>query len=376
MKDKYCMKSSNAWKKIMTVTASVFVLSCVIMFISVKSRGFSEVYSKTVSAFLRTLLSAITGIFPFSLAEALVVILAPIAAVFTVFELIRFVILKKKSALRHLSGVLSAVFLFASLFINTFGVCYNRNPIEISLGLDKKSVSTEELVEVAQELRISLGSYAKQIDYLPSGASKLPYSWKELNKRIDKGYEKLINEYDFFSSCHASAKKIFLSKLMTYTHISGIYMPLTGEANVNTNYPDYVVAYSTAHEKAHQRGIAGEDEANFAAFLACVYSEDSYLIYCAYMNMYDYYLSAVRKTDYVEYKRLSSQSSKEILGEMSSYYEFFERYSNSAASHVANQVNDTYLKTLGQSEGVESYGLVIELMTAYYKKNSLNAGNQ
>ena len=45
----------------------------------------------------------------------------------------------------------------------------------------------------------------------------------------------------------------------------------------------------------------------------------------------------------------------------------FEKYRYSAASEVANEVNDAYLKTLGEGDGVESYGLVIELMSAYLK---------
>lgn len=352
------------------ICLALFAYSCVIMLASFKSGAFSEWYSRSISAFLRSVLSAVTGIFPFSLAEILVAAVLPILAAVTLVSLVGLVFRRKKSCSRVPGIVLCTLLCAASLFVNVFGVCYNRFSAEHSLGLDeKKAVSKEELYSVSEKLRECLEITSENVSFDSDGASVCRCSWKELNKKIDNGYDNLRKEYDFVSDIKAPAKRILLSPIMTYTHISGIYMPLTGEANVNTNYPDYVVCFTTAHEKAHQRGVSGEDEANFIAYLACAASGDDYLVYCAQMSMYDYFLSAVYETDSQMYSSLLSESPENVLREMDSYYRFFEKYRNSATSDVAYEVNDAYLKTLGEDEGVKSYDLVIRLMTEWYEKN-------
>ena len=364
------MKSKCFPKKAFMICLTLFVYSGILMFASFKSRAFSEWYSRNVSAFLRSVLSAVTGILPFSLAEILVAAVLPTVVIITLVSLVGLVFFKRKAFSKVLGIVLCAVLCAASLFANVFGVCYNRFSAERSFGLDeKKTISKDELYDVSDKLRDALEITSKNVSFSADGASECPYSWKELNRIIDKGYDNLRKQYDFVSDIKAPAKRIILSPLMTYTHISGIYMPLTGEANVNTNYPDYVVCYTTAHEKAHQRGISGEDEANFIAYLACAASGDDYLVYCAQMSMYDYFLSAVYDTDALMYSSLLSDSPENVLREMDSYYRFFEKYRNSAASDVAYEVNDAYLKTLGKDEGVKSYDLVIRLMTEWYEKH-------
>ncbi len=351
------------------VNGIFFALSLVILFAAVKNEGFAGWYSNTVSAFLRYVLSVVTGILPFSLAEMLVVIGLPIILVYTLVKLVRWVFFKRKNAARALLYVFNAVVLCFSLFVNTFGVCYNTASLEKRMGLQREKINKFQLELLAKQFSVALEKDVKNVRFdEETGASVMPYSWDELNSKLDKGYEKLRADYDFLSYCNADAKKILFSPIMTYTHISGIYMPLTGEANVNTNYPKYVVAYSTAHEKAHQRGVASEDEANFVAYLACIASEDDYLVYCAHMSMYDYMLSALYSSDEELYRKLIEESPKEVFGEMYAYSVFFDKYRDSKASEVADNVNDTYLKTLGQEEGIQSYGLVVELMAAYAKK--------
>ncbi|MBQ8758479.1 MAG: DUF3810 family protein, partial [Clostridia bacterium] len=209
------------------------------------------------------------------------------------------------------------------------------------------------------------------VDFAEGGASTNPHEWKAINEKLDYGFERLEKKYKFLSAINADAKRIVLSPYMTYTHISGVFIPFTAEANVNTNYPEYVVAFSTAHEKAHQRGIAGEDEANFVAFLACLSSQDDYLRYVAYLSMYDYYLEEIYLSDSEMYFDLLNGTDRRILGEMYAYSVFFDKYRDSTASKVADTVNDTYIKTMGDSEGTRSYGRVVKLCTSYlmHQKN-------
>ena len=153
---------------------------------------------------------------------------------------------------------------------------------------------------------------------------------------------------------------------MSYTHITGVYTYFTGEANLNVAFPDYTVAYTAAHEMAHQRGIAPEDEANFVAFLVCLESDDPYIRYSGYVNVLEYVLNALYRADNKAYTEVYRLIDNTVRREFAAYSDFFSKYRDSVASNVSDKVNDTYLKLNG-TEGSVSYGLVVDIAVAYYK---------
>lgn len=155
---------------------------------------------------------------------------------------------------------------------------------------------------------------------------------------------------------------------MSYTHITGVYTFFTGESNINVAFPDYTIPFTAAHELAHQRGIARENEANFVAFLVCSSSEDDYVRYCAYLNMYEYVASALASADPSLYSQVYATLPTAVRAELDAYSRFYEKYRNSAASEVSGAVNNAVLIING-TEGTKSYGMVVDLAVAYYKDN-------
>ena len=156
-----------------------------------------------------------------------------------------------------------------------------------------------------------------------------------------------------------------LSEAMSYTHITGVYTFFTGEANINITFPDYTLPYTAAHELAHQRGIAREDEANFVAYLVCIEADDPYIRYSGYLNLFEYVSSALWRADPELYKEAVSGLGINARYEMKAYSEFFDKYRNSVASEISGVVNDTYL-TIQGTQGTASYGMVVDLAVAYY----------
>ena len=347
------------------VCFAVFVLSFILFVASLFSQTFAEILSRTVCNFTRSVMARLTSPFPFSFAEVLVVVGIPSLLIYTAVIVILAFFRRGDCVKTNTVFLCGTLMLFASLYFLNIGISYHRYPLERNLGIQKETIDKEQLLEGALFVNAELTKCSEDVTYSESGHSVMPYSFDELSDKLDEAYEKLCNDFDFIKNVKANSKRVALSEYMTYTHISGVYMPLTGEANVNTNYPDYVVAFSSAHEKAHQRGIAGEDEANFVAFLACMYSDDEYIRYSSYMSMLDYYLSALLKTDENMYYEVINSTAVNVCNEMKAYYEFFRKYSFSSASKVAEKVNDTHLKLQGQKEGTVSYGLVVELYQAY-----------
>ena len=206
---------------------------------------------------------------------------------------------------------------------------------------------------------------------LGHSVNDMVYSLDELNTKLNHAYLSSAEKYPFVQKMASNVKEVALSELMSYTHITGVYTYFTGEANINCVFPDYTIPFTMAHEMAHQRGIAREEEANFVAFLVCLESDDPYILYSAYLNMYEYVANDLYRADKELYSTVVSKKSARISAEQTAYSEFFAKYRDSVASNVASTVNDAYLKEQGQTAGAKSYGLVVDLAVAHYKNNGM-----
>jgi hypothetical protein len=193
----------------------------------------------------------------------------------------------------------------------------------------------------------------------------MPYGYGEMNDKLIEAYAKASEKYDFLQTLDSDLKPVMLSELMSYTHITGVYSFFTGEANINVAFPDYTIPYTAAHELAHQRGIAREDEANFMAFLVCMESDDAYIRYSAYLNLYEYVSNALYSASPELWSKSYGTLSYAVKAEMRAYSEFYEKYRDSVASEVSEVVNNTFL-TMQGTEGTRSYGMVVDLAVAYY----------
>ena len=73
-------------------------------------------------------------------------------------------------------------------------------------------------------------------------------------------YAALEEDFPCLQGAPLRAKGVKLSRLMSYIDFTGFFFPFTGEANVNTDFPPSLFAATVAHELAHQRGVAKEQD--------------------------------------------------------------------------------------------------------------------
>jgi len=332
---------------------------------SVFNPGFADWFNGTVSQFLRGCMAHITSVLPFSLAEFIILASPVILAVLIA------VCLKKASRgtrfmWRCMIGLLSVCAGLYAMFVFHFGVGYRTTSIDDKLGLDRQKVTAEELYETMAIVADHLNELADEIILIEGNGSVRPYSHDATVDLCVESYSSLADRYGFIPKLDVPVKQIVLSDYMTYTHISGVYTYFTGEANLNTNYPDYVNVYTTAHEMAHQRGIARENEANFIAYLVCITSDDPYMQYAGYLNMYDYLAGPLYSANRDYYVDILSGLSARVRYDRKCYTEFFDKYRDNAAADVSDAVNNTYLVLQGMEEGAKSYGMVVDLAVAYH----------
>ena len=350
------------WSKIALGVATLCILLYVIICIS---PTFADFFNEYVGGAFRFLFAQLTNILPFSLAETALLSIPVI-----LFFVIRYVWIyrcnTRKATIVTLVCILSIASMFLSSFVLTFAAGYRGTKLEDKLGITAQKIDKQDLYYTAEYLIREINKLSSEIEYDADGFSVMPYSFNEMNDKLIEAYGRFASEHDFINSFYSRLKPVLLSEAMSYAHITGIYTYFTGESNLNVRFPDYSIPFTAAHELSHQRGIAREDEANMMAFLVCLKSDDSYIRYCAYVNMYEYVANALYRADKEMFRKVDKQLDQNVVNEQIAYSKFFEKYSKSVTGQVSGTVNDIYLQSQG-TEGAKSYGMVVDLTVAYLK---------
>lgn len=340
---------------------AVSVLLCFVFF---RDQSFADGFNVTVGRGVRIILAKITDPLPFSFGEFLL-FSSPVllfALCITVYRLSR---RSAKNAVRCFAAVILTAAVIWCTFIIDFSSGYRGTSLAEKMKLCERSISSDDLYRTTEIILEELNKTAESVVFLPDGSGVMPFSLDEMSEKLCNSYSEICDEYGFIDNYKTKVKPLIISEYMTYTHISGIYTFFTGEANLNTNYPDYVCVFSAAHEMAHQRGISREDEANFIAFLVCKNSDDEYIRYCAYLNMYEYLSSALYSSSPELYAKAYAELSPEVRGDLAAYSAFFDKYRENTAADVSDSLNNAYLEIQG-TEGVISYDMVTKLAVFYY----------
>lgn len=326
--------------------------------------GIADFLNSTVSAFSRAALALFSNLLPFSIGEGLLYLIIP-AIVFLVILAYRHV----KTALdlrRFLFSFLCIPAVLGILFQLTLAPAYAATSLDRRLSLDRRGADAAALYQTVLCLQREANTLVPEMIYRPDGFSMMPYSFEEMNAKLLEAYDSLSDEYPFIGRMETRLKPVMASEAMSYLHLTGVYSYMTGEANVNIVFPDYTLPFTAAHELAHQRGIAREDEANFIAFLVCIRSRDPYIRYSGYVNMLEYVDNALYAADYSLFEETYLQNAVEIQRERIAYNDFYEKYRDNIAADVSGAINDAYLQIQG-TPGVRSYGMVVDLAVAYYR---------
>lgn len=346
----------------------LFAIAAIVYVAFTKSTAFADWWGGTIGSVGRRIFAYLLAWLPFSFAELLVLLLIPMA--FLLISIgIRHYCASTRSMFVYIGILLSVVSLIGTTFVFNFAPGYYGTPLEDKLGLERRASSAEELYLTAEILSDEIRAVKDEIIFLEDGTSLMPYSYEKMNEKLLEAYDKFTEKYDCVDHFFSRVKPIMLSEPMSYTHITGVYTFFTGEANINVNFPDYTVPFTAAHELAHQRGIAREDEANFIAFLVCKESDDPYLRYSAYLNAYEYVAIALSSADYSLYCKSYADLPIEIQREELAYAEFFEKYRENVAADVSDSFNDSYLQSQGSAAGSRTYNLVVDLAVAYYRSS-------
>jgi Protein of unknown function (DUF3810) len=258
------------------------------------------------------------------------------------------------------------ILIFVSIYIvfNIFwGLNYNRKGIAWQLHLPKIDYDTLNL-KLMQELLLQKVNETKRL--LVNENISYPDK-KDLFKRAKVCYDDAAIVYPFMKYKGTSVKPSLYGLMGDYLGFTGYYNPFTGEAQVNTTVPKFLLPYITLHEMGHQLGYAKEDEANFSGYLAAANSDDTLFQYSTYLDLFVYANREVYYFDSTALRLAATRLIPEVKADLLEWRRFNRKYT-SVFEPALNWLYGKYLQVNQQPKGLGSYNEVIATLLAYYKK--------
>ncbi len=264
-------------------------------------------------------------------------------------------------------GAVGAVAIFSMvyfLFTALCGLNYYRYNFTVYTGYEVEKSSVGEL----EQLCVSLADSANQArEQLGEGADLAASDSGDFDRCVEESVlamRKLAERYPVLErSWYSEPKPVMMSGLMSDAGIAGIFFPFTMESNVNDDAPLFTLPSTMAHELVHQCGFMREDEANFVAYLACKQSDDPLMRYSGFYLAFVHSTSALRKVDPEAASNVMAGLSPAVKRDMLENDRFWAEHEG-VVNEVSTKMNDTYLKANNQTDGVSSYGRMVDLLLA------------
>lgn len=328
-----------------------------------------RLYSQGLYAVLAPALATLTGLFFVSIAELSVWICVLVVLIYTV-RTVRAARADKERRMyilyTYTANLLVLIAVLYSGFVFTCGLNYHRLPFAETAGLTVRESSALELAELCRDLADDANELAPMVASTPDGTTTLIAENYDVATAAVFAMKSMSKDYPFMRGLYSVPKPVAFSGLMSLTHISGIYFPYTFEANFNTQLPDFYLPATMCHELAHQRGYMREDEANFIAYLACRSSTNRYFNYSGSLHALSFALNRLQSADIESYRAIYAGLDERIKADFAAYNRFWTA-NKGPVSAVSASVNNAYLKANSQSDGVQSYGRMVDLLLADYR---------
>lgn len=282
-------------------------------------------------------------------------------------------IIFKWNFFQWMGWVLASAVLLFTLHTGVYGLNSYCSPLaeDIRLEVADHPYNASELAAATTYFRDMANELALVIPRDASGKPQYP-SFEEMAVSAPQGYQNLAgaSALPVFAGSTAPVKKLEWADWYTSMGITGVTMPLTGEAAVNPNIPVVSIPFTMCHELAHRLCISYERDANLAAFMACRAHDADIFRYSGYFMAFRYCYNALVSVG----TTASNNAAQAILegvnpllrSDLTDYRAYFDANIDPNASDFAGSVNDTYIKVSGDAAGTDSYGQVCDLLVSWY----------
>ncbi|MCR4646009.1 MAG: DUF3810 domain-containing protein [Oscillospiraceae bacterium] len=319
--------------------------------------------------------SRITGLFPFSVGEWMIVIGVVLLILLVPGYVLLLAIVRKDDrpkAAGIYGHVYGWIFTWLSVIVTLhFTVLYQGTSLSKQLG--DVTYEDADVLEVVQKLVDTANEEAKYVARDEDGYFAMT---DELMPEAKNCMQRLAVMYPQFRGWYPNAKPIFHSYFFSQQNLLGIYYPHTLEANYNPVVYPVNLPVIICHEYTHLKGNIFEDEAGYYAFLACMTSASHDFRYSGCISALEY-LNLDFSDDpaaQAQYKEILEGLDPAVRKDMYTYVppDYWESHAKEEViptqivKNTADAVVDTSLRVNGVPEGKQSYrGMVALLLHDY-----------
>ena len=327
------------------------------------------IYTTRIYPVIGTLLSPISGIFPFAVGDIFIALSIAWVILYPIYE----IGLRKKRVFGRVAEYLLWVYAW---FYIAWGLNYSQPNIYYRIGMKPVEVSKAKFKKFAYQYADSLNALSnaslsnarKSIspDSIVDDALKNRVRDAVLKEYNKIGYREGINRP--FNQ-HPHAKTMVFTPLSSMAGVTGSMGPFFCEFTLNGDIlaHDYPATY--AHEFAHFLGVANEGEANFYSYIVCTASADKQVRFSGYYHIFFHVLNNVYDIlGEKEGERFLKHIRPEIIQRARNdrYYWLSKRCK--ALDAAQDVIFELYLRGNHVAEGRKSYSGVIGLILAWEEK--------
>ena len=258
--------------------------------------------------------------------------------------------------------VAAALFVYAG-YSALWGTYYYADDFLVSGGFESREISVDELETVTRYFAGRLNELGAEVQRDSQGFYTLDR--REILDRSREIYHNTETLHPRLTGPAVSAKAIASSHWLSYLDFTGFFFPFTGEACVNTDFPVSLFPSTVAHELAHQRGVAREQDANFVAVLSSLESGDLDYGYSACLLAYIHLGNALYSADYARWEPIYKSLSEGVRLDMALNNAYWQQFETPVQT-VSNTVHEGLLQSYDQQLGLKSYGACVDLLVCHY----------
>lgn len=332
------------------------------------------IYTTRIYPVIGTLLSPISGIFPFAVGDIFIALSIAWVILYPIYE----IRLRKKRVFGRVAEYLLWVYAW---FYIAWGLNYSQPNIYVRIGMKPVEVSKAKFKKFAYQYADSLNalSIASLSNASDSIAGKGIFSdsivddalknrvrdavLKEYNKI---GYQEGINKP--FNQ-HPHAKTMVFTPLSSMAGVTGSMGPFFCEFTLNGDILAHNYPATYAHEFAHFLGVANEGEANFYSYIVCTASADKQVRFSGYYHIFFHVLNNVYDIlGEKEGERFLKHIRPEIIQRARNDRHYWLSKRCKALDAAQDFIFELYLRGNHVAEGRKSYSGVIGLILAWEEK--------
>ncbi len=264
------------------------------------------------------------------------------------------------------AGVCSTVGALIFLFQALWGFNYDRRDISQRLGIEKASMTTEDL---EKEFNRATDEVLQAADAVHDLHPLDHWSSRAFEEAIAPELRRALKVLHYPLTLNPRVRILRPMGILMRWNTAGIYLPFSGEGHVDAGMLPVQIPFTMAHEMAHGFGVTGEGDCNFLAYLSCRQSGDPFIHFAGVFTYWRYVASEFRDAFPERYKERYGQFPDIIRNTLWEIHANDARYPD-ILPKLRNAIYDTYLRSEGVHEGLRSYNKVVQLVWAYESRQA------